>query len=122
MNAHLSDEDGRWPVVATVEVEASQQTLDALIHRATHYLFVPAVQSPRGYQWFDIRVDASFGGARAARIAYSLLVSLQCFADEGLLPGYRVVVGHEYLEISDAAAELLVSDFKIERAAAKVSS
>lgn len=121
MNAHLSGEDGRWPVVATVEVEASQQTLDALIHRATNYLFVPAAGSPHGYLWFDIRVDLSLGSARAARIAYSLLVSLECFANEGLLAGYRVVVGHEYLEIGDSAAGFLVSNFKLERAAAKVT-
>ena len=89
-----------WRQVARLEVIGDAPALLQLIDdESPDYRIEPAHNSPHGFSWFDVRVDFSVGDRRAAHTAYAFLTALQRAADDGLLPGYRLINGQEWLLI-----------------------
>jgi hypothetical protein len=92
--------ESQWSPMATIEVGENCEDLAALVaDESLDFRLQPAAQSPAGYRWFDLTVDASKGERRCARTAFALLSAMQRIADKGGIPDFRIVRGHHWLQL-----------------------
>lgn len=89
--------------MATIEVRDPFDDLGRLLaDMSLDFRLEPAHESPTGYLWFNLLIDASKGERRCARTAYALLSALQRIAAEGGIPDFRIVAGEQWLQLGDA--------------------
>lgn len=89
-----------WLCTAMVEIPTGFKGFTQLIREdAMAFRLVKSVQSPRGFQWYDIMVDHAMGKRRAARTTWALLWALKRLATDGVLRDFRIVRGIEWLDI-----------------------
>ncbi|HEU4664126.1 MAG TPA: hypothetical protein VFS55_08860 [Dokdonella sp.] len=88
-----------WQRIAVFEVDADAPIVDNLRGNApdSPHLIIPARESPCGMRWYEIYVDFGIGEVLAIRLAQSQLQAVQRWADAGLMPGFRLVSGSEWL-------------------------
>jgi len=90
-----------WRHVATIEIaEPAARVPPMPDGTAECARLVPSEHSPPGSTRFDVMVDFGIGAREAAHAAGATLVRLQLAADRGTLPGYRIVNGQHWLELS----------------------
>lgn len=95
-----------WRLMGVVEVREDFDHLADLLTDATFDCRLqPSAESPAGFAWFDLLVDAAKGERRCARTAYAVLTALQRIADDGDIPEFRIVTGHQWLRIGEPAAD-----------------
>jgi hypothetical protein len=101
----------RWRHMATVEVGPDVTNFAQLVKDDTLQFQVErAGQSPPGYQWFLLFMDLSAGDRRAARTAWAVLTALKRSADAGVIAGFRVVEGQQWLDLGNAAEDMTARD------------
>lgn len=88
-----------WQRIAVFEIEADAPIVDNLRGNApdSPYLIIPARESPPGLRWYEIYVDFGIGEVLAIRLAQGQLEAVQRWANAGLMPGFRLVSGREWL-------------------------
>lgn len=90
-----------WRHVATIEIAEVPSGADGVSGEAMrHARLVPSEHSPTDARRYDVLVDFGIGARQAAHAASAALAHLQRTADEGRLPGYRLVNGLHWLELS----------------------
>lgn len=94
--------EARWRLMAVIEVREDFDNLaTVLTDPSLDFRLQASAESPRGYAWFDLLVDADKGERRCARTAYAVLNALQRIADDGDIPEFRIVNGHQWLRIGE---------------------
>lgn len=89
----------RWRVMATVEVDNDCADLDEILADISYDSRVEPTELPSPEsRWFHLVVNASRGENRSAMTAYALLTALQAIAEDGGIPGFRVVGGGHWLD------------------------
>jgi hypothetical protein len=101
----------QWIAVATFEVDGSSSLSESLKMASDQFAVRAAPGSPSGFAWYDIVVDSHLPAHKTASITCAVLRLLQAAHERGELPGYRVVVGEEYLRVGAASTGLLIRDF-----------
>ncbi|HEY6941480.1 hypothetical protein [Dokdonella sp.] len=88
-----------WQRVAVFEIEADAPIVDDLRGNApdSPCLIIPARESPPGVRWYEIYIDFGIGEVLAIRLAQSQLEAVQRWANAGLMPGFRLINGREWL-------------------------
>jgi len=85
-------QESNWRQMATIEVRDHFDDLGRLLaDLSLDFRLEPAQESPTGYAWFNLLIDASKGERRCARTAYALLSAMQHIAAEGGIPDFRIV-------------------------------
>ena len=94
-----SNMSGAWQRIAVFEIDADAPIVDDLRGNApdSRHLVIPARESPPGLRWYEIYVDFGIGEVLAIRLAQAQVQAVQRWATEGLMPGFRLVSGHEWL-------------------------
>lgn len=96
-------QESNWRQMATIEVREHFDDLGRLLaDLSLDFRLEPAHESPAGYVWFNLLIDASKGERRCARTAYALLSSMQHIAAEGGIPDFRIVAGEQWLQLGAA--------------------
>jgi len=90
--------DSNWQSMATIEVDALCGKLDDILEDISFDSRLEAVESPPEKLRFELVVNARRGPTRSAMAAYALLSALEAIAEDGGLPGFRIVDGAEWLE------------------------
>lgn len=90
---------GGWRCVAVFDVDAQAPIVDRLRGNApdSHHLILPARESPQGMRRFEIHVDFAIGEAPALRLAQTQVEAVRQWAAAGMMPGYRLVSGREWI-------------------------
>jgi len=95
--------EAHWRRVAVIEVGADFDNLDAVLaDPSLDFRLQPSAESPSGYAWFDLLVDADKGERRCARTAYAVLTAMQRIANDGDIPDFRIVTGHQWLRLGES--------------------
>ena len=96
---------GGWRCVAVFDVDAHAPIVDGLRGNAPDscYLILPARESPPGMRRFEIHVDYAIGEDSAARLAQAQVDALRQWVAAGMMPGYRLVSGREWVRPATAA-------------------
>lgn len=88
--------------MATIEVRDDFDNLGHLLaDPRLDFRLERASESPAGYVWFNLLIDASKGERRCARTAYALLSAVQRIAADGGIPDFRIVAGEQWLQIGE---------------------
>ncbi|MGH8172282.1 MAG: hypothetical protein ACREPX_04000 [Rhodanobacteraceae bacterium] len=96
----------RWRLMAVIEVREDFGHLASVLKDPSlDFRLQASSESPRGYAWFDLLVDADKGERRCARTAHAVLTALQRIADDGDIPEFRIVNGHQWVRLGEAAAD-----------------
>lgn len=96
-----------WRQVAIVEVADDAMDFAQLVADDTlHFRSQPAANAPTGYHWYEILVDTSGGDRRVARTAWAILTALKRSSETGLLDGFRIVNGQQWLTMGDNNAAM----------------
>lgn len=91
--------------MAVVEIGDEVDGLDELIQEDGPLYQWRAVDSPKGYFWYELHVDSVGTEYRAARTAWAVLSALQRLAEQGKLPDFRIVSGGELLNMPPLDAQ-----------------
>ena len=84
--------------MATIEVDRSCGALDDVLEDISFdSRLEPSPSRDPDTLRFDLVVNASRGDDRAAAAAFALLSALEAIADNGSLPGFRIVAGEHWL-------------------------
>jgi hypothetical protein len=84
--------------MATIEVDRSCGALDDVLEDISFDSRLESAPSPSPETLrFDLVVNASRGDDRAAMAAFALLSALEAIAENGSLPGFRIVAGGHWL-------------------------
>jgi len=94
-----------WRCMAVVEVGDEVGGLDELIQTDDPLYRWKAVDSPKGFLWYELHVDGNGSESRAARTAWSVLSALQRLAEQDKLPDFRIVSGGEWLNMPPLDAQ-----------------
>jgi hypothetical protein len=88
----------RWHTMATIEVARECGPLDDVLADISFdsHLKPAASPSPDTLR-FDLVVNAARGEDRAAMATFALLSALEAIAENGGLPGFRIVSGEHWL-------------------------
>jgi hypothetical protein len=96
-------QESNWRQMATIEVRDDFDDLSQLLaDMSLDFRIEPASESPTGYTWFNLMIDAGKGERRCARTAYALLSAMQHIAAEGGIPDFRIVAGEQWLQLGEA--------------------
>lgn len=83
-----------------IEIPAGFKNFTELVREdAMAFRLVESVQSPKGFQWYDLMIDHALGKRRAARTTWALLWALKRLAADGVLRDFRIVRGVEWLDV-----------------------
>lgn len=95
-------QESNWRQMATIEVRDDfDDFASVLADLSLDFRIEPAHESPPGYIWFHLLIDAGKGERRCARTAYALLTAMQRIAEEGSIPDFRIVAGEQWLQIGE---------------------
>ncbi|HKP66920.1 MAG TPA: hypothetical protein VJX31_09865 [Casimicrobiaceae bacterium] len=87
-----------WRTMATIEVDRIAGALDDVLEDISFDSRLEPSPSPHpDVLRFDLIVNASRGDDRAAAAAFALLSALEAIAENGSLPGFRIVAGEHWL-------------------------
>lgn len=89
-----------WRCMAVVEIGNEVDGLDELMQADGPLYRWKAIDSPKGFVWYELQVDSAGSESRAARTAWSVLSALQRLADQDRLPDFRIVSGGEWLNMA----------------------
>ncbi|MBA8886366.1 hypothetical protein FHW12_000557 [Dokdonella fugitiva] len=95
----IAKTSGTWQRIAVFEIDADAPIVDDLRGNApdSRHLIIPARESPPGLRWYEVYVDFGIGEVLAIRLAQAQLQAVQRWATAGLMPGFRLVSGVEWL-------------------------
>lgn len=93
-----------WQCIAVFDVDANAPIVDGLRGNAPNacHLILPAREAPAGMRRFEIHVDFAIGEELASRLARTQIEAVQQWAAAGLMPGYRLVSGSEWIRRAGA--------------------
>jgi hypothetical protein len=88
----------QWHTMATIEVDRSCGPLDDVLADISFDSHLKPVPSPSADTLrFELVVNSARGDDRAALAAFALLSALEAIAENGGLPGFRIVSGEHWL-------------------------
>ena len=88
-----------WRRMAVIEVDASCRNLDDILEDISFdSRLEPEPAMDQGTCRFALIVNASRGPDRSAMATFALLSALEAIAEDGGLPGFRVVAGQYWLQ------------------------
>ena len=102
--------DSMWRPMATIEVDELCGALDDILEDISFDSRLEAVAAPPEKLRFELVVNARRGPGRCAMAAYALLSALEAIAEDGGLPGFRIVEGAEWLEQVRAMQNRCIGD------------
>lgn|GEM_PF-3244423 len=88
-----------WECVAVFELDAHAPIADSLRGNASDscHLVLPARESPPGRRRFEVYVDFAIGTKQAVLLAQEQVEAVEQWAAAGMMPGYRLLSGREWL-------------------------